>query len=241
MKQSDTQKGILISFDGLDSSGKATQTNKLVKKLKSLGHTVVRLETPDYSTPSGQELKKRLQGKLGDWANTPWQEKIKYFAANRAENKEKIAAALNAGHIVIYDRYVPSSLAFIAAEAVNTLPLNKGEREGVREEVYQAIQHEEYEKNGMPEEDASIFLDVPPAVAEELLTGRKKRRQDEDEYTDALEVQQALYDEYTCLTRQDPNRYIHIQCVEEKCLCSVDDVADKVWQELTQRFPQLDK
>ncbi len=224
-------KGLLISFDGLDSSGKATQTNKLAEKLESLGHTILRLETPDYTTASGKDLKLRLQGKKGDWNNTPWQEKLGYFATNRAENKEKIEAALAAGHIVMYDRYVPSSLAFIAIEAKEP-----------REEVYKIVRQKEHEENGMPREDASIFLDVPPRVADNLLTSRKAEQQDEDEYTDALEVQQGLYEEYEHLTSEDPNRYIRIACcTDEGSLHSIDQVADKVWQELTERFPQLEK
>ena len=125
--------GFLISFDGLDSSGKNTQTQALIARLRKAGRRVATFTTPDYTTPSGQELRARLQGKVGDWATTPWQEKMRLFAKNRAEHRQEVVDALSVGAIVLYDRYVPSSLAFIAVEAALQDPTV------TREQVYGAV------------------------------------------------------------------------------------------------------
>src|SRR3990167_8676430 len=108
---------MLISFDGLDSSGKATQSRLLCEHLQKKEIQVKKFCTPDYDTPSGKELKLRLQNKIGNWQETPWQEKMEFFAANRKEHRQEVVDAIESGTVVVYDRYVPSSMAFISAEA----------------------------------------------------------------------------------------------------------------------------
>ena len=227
---------MLISFDGLDSTGKATQTQKAVERLNQAGHTVLEFSTPDYTTPLGQELKLRLQGKLGDWKQTPWPEKMRYFAHNRAEHRGAVVSALEAGCIVVYDRYVPSSLAFIAVEA---LPAQ--EVDLFRKDIYLAIEREEYEIHKMPKEDVSVFLDVPPDIANKLLDYRKKHNQDEDEYTDHLQIQERLYNEYDIMCRQQPSRFCRIHCRDDGHILGIDEIAEHVWQSLIIRFPELEK
>lgn len=192
-------RGLIISFDGIDSSGKETQTRLLVERLRYQRKVVRKLSTPDYETPSGQEIKLRLQNKIGNWSDLSWEEKMKLFATNRTEHKQEVIDAVQRGEIVIYDRYVPSSLAFIAVEAL--APQNIESR---REEIHRAVARQEYEINEMPFEDVSIFLDVPPAVSALLLHGRKSKRGEDDEYTDHAEVQQRLYNEYDWLCTNNP-------------------------------------
>lgn len=229
-------QGLLISFDGLDSTGKATQTKRLVERLRFQGHIVTQFQTPDYTTPSGQELKLRLQNKIGNWHKTPWQEKLRYFANNRAEHRDEVLSSLAAGEIVIYDRYVPSSLAFITVEAM--LPQEAGL---FREDVYKAVEKEEYQIHKMPKENVSIFLDVPPDVADNLLGLRKAASGHEDEYTDHLHIQQRLYNEYDYMCANDRQRFVRIKCTEDGHLLGVNDVAELIWEDLLVRFPELEK
>lgn len=211
--------GILISFDGLDSSGKATQVRRLCDRLTAFKRKFLKIETPDYTTPSGKELKRRLQGKLGDWQNTSWKEKLGYFASNRAEHRAEVVAALQAGNIVVYDRYVPSSLVFMAVEAGDSEPA---------EAVHAEVERVEYGTNGMPHEDISLFLDVPPEVANRLLSGRKQTLQDEDEYTDALDVQARMYAAYATLAAS--GRITRIDCMDGDRLLTPDEIGELVWQ-----------
>lgn len=226
--------GLLISFDGLDSSGKATQTRHLANRLRYIGHSVQKFATPDYSTSSGQELKARLQNKIGNWQQTSWDEKMRLFARNRAEHREEVVAALDRGEIVIYDRYVPSSLAFITVEA-----LVPQETELRRPEIHRVVTQYEYQHHAMPKEACSIFLDVPALTAVTLLENRKAEQGHENEYTDHLHVQERLYNEYDFLCTSDPAHYLHIQCLEGDELLSVDDTAELVWTNLIAKFPNL--
>jgi dTMP kinase len=228
------EQGLLIAFDGLDSSGKATQAYRLVERLRYNGFVVHQFQTPDYTTDSGKELKLRLQNKLGNWEDTPWQEKMAYFARNRAEHRAKVQEALRSGDIVIYDRYIPSSLAFMTVEA-----LNPQETELRRSEIYQAVEKEEYETQDMPREDVSVFLDIPPLIAAALLEKRKEKLQDENEYTDHLHVQERLYNEYDFMCTDRPDHFLRIRCVEGEELLGVEAVSELVWEGLTHRFSQL--
>lgn len=225
---------MLISFDGIDSSGKATQVRRLAERLRHHGKVVRELATPDYTTPSGQELKKWLQGKNGNWQALAWEEKMKLFAENRAEKRDKLVEALSKGEVIVYDRYVPSSLAFITVEA--TLPQEADLR---RNHVHQVIESLEYETNRMPREDVSIFLDVPPRVAEGLLEKRKHVLRAADEYTDHVHVMERLYNEYDVMCQQEPNRYLRVKATSGNELLGVDDVSELVWEALTIRFPLL--
>ena len=228
--------GLLISCDGVDSSGKETQVNELVKRLRFQGHVVRQFATPDYNTPIGKEIKLRLQNKIGTWDTTPWEDKMKLFAANRLEHRAEVITALQRGEIVIYDRYVPSSITFIAVEA-----LHPQEMDFKRSTIQQAVTKHEYEANAMPKEHTSIFLDVPPNVSTKLLEKRKEILKDEDEYSDHIDVQNRLYNEYMFLNENNPDHYTKISCVTGTQMLGIDEVAELVWEALIVKFPHLHK
>jgi dTMP kinase len=222
---------VLVAFDGIDSSGKATQTKRLVERLRYQGAQVRELATPDYATPQGAHLKKLLQDHAA-WDALSWEEKMKLFADNRREHRDEVLAALTAGEIVVYDRYVPSSLAFITVEARHMTDTE-------RAHIHRAIEKLEYEDNGMPHEHVSIFLDVPPRISGALLDRRKQERADQAEYTDHQHVQEQLYNEYVLMCDQQPKRFLRVPCVSGTELLGVEDVEEMVWEGLKERLPQL--
>ena len=57
--------GLLIVIDGLDGSGKATQTKLAKDELQSLGYNVVSVSFPKYESDSSFAVKMYLQGQLG--------------------------------------------------------------------------------------------------------------------------------------------------------------------------------
>ena len=233
-RRAEPQRGLLIAFDGIDSSGKETQSRLLVERLRFRGFRVKKFSTPDYSTPTGQEIKARLQNKLGDWNSTPWQQKMELFARNRAEHREEVLAALALGEMVIYDRYIPSSLAFFTIDA-SSIPKAHVQREQIQRLIIQR----EYDQNQMPREDVSIFLDLPPHDADQLLKARKVKSGDADEVTDSLAVQERLYNEYDILCKEDPSRFLRVRCLFGNQVLGIDDVSELVWEGLITRFPQL--
>ena len=190
--------------------------------------------TPDYDTETGKELKLWLQGRLGDWDKTSWEQKMKLFAADRINHKNEVVTALQNGAIVIYDRYVPSSMTFITVEGLRVDQVSAG-----RDKICRAVEALEYDINGMPHEDVSVFLDVSPKVAGRLLEKRKEKLADEKEYTDHISVQRRLYNEYDLLTKAQKNRFLRVKCVVGTELLSREATAELVWEGLTLRLPRL--
>jgi len=103
-------RGIFITFEGMDGSGKTTQMHRLAERLRSLGHTV--LETVE---PGGPPIAQKIRRILLDSANqelSPTAEILLYFAS-RAQNVDQwIQPALKRGEIVLSDRFTDSSLVY---------------------------------------------------------------------------------------------------------------------------------
>jgi dTMP kinase len=99
---------VFVTFEGVDGSGKTTQAELLAESLRAEGIEVVTTREPG-GTPLGEEVRKLL---LEGVEMTPWAEAT-LFAAARAELAHSvIAPALQAGAVVICDRYLDSSLAY---------------------------------------------------------------------------------------------------------------------------------
>jgi dTMP kinase len=99
---------LLITFEGIDGSGKTTQAALLVERLREEGREVVAVREPG-GTPLGELIREVL---LEGPGMTAWAEAA-LFAAARAELVERvIRPALDRGAVVVCDRYVDSSLAY---------------------------------------------------------------------------------------------------------------------------------
>jgi len=109
--------GCLIALEGIDKSGKETQTKLLKAWLESLGYKVETIAFPDYSTPIGKEIKAFLDGSRSFTVEV----RQLLYVANRWERKDDIERWINEGKIVIADRYIPSGIAYGLA---NGLPLD---------------------------------------------------------------------------------------------------------------------
>jgi dTMP kinase len=98
----------LVTFEGVDGSGKSTQTELLEEWLQKEGRDVVTTREPG-GTPLGERVRELL---LDGEAIAPWTEAA-LFAAARAELVDRvIGPALAEGSVVVCDRYLDSSLAY---------------------------------------------------------------------------------------------------------------------------------
>ena len=103
-------RGIFITFEGMDGSGKTTQMHRLAERLRSLGRTV--LETVE---PGGPPIAQKIRRILLDSANqelSPTTEILLYFASRAQNVDEWILPALGRGEIVLSDRFTDSSLVY---------------------------------------------------------------------------------------------------------------------------------
>lgn len=100
-------KGHFISFEGIDGSGKSTQARRLAEYLTAKGHEVVLTREPGGS-PGAEEIRALvLQGDPDRWSA---ETEILLFTAARRDHLERtILPALEAGKIVICDRFADST------------------------------------------------------------------------------------------------------------------------------------
>lgn len=103
-------KGIFLTFEGVEGSGKSTQAKLFVEWLKENGKEVLFLREPG-STNIGEEIRKILLSKENKGLSP--ESELFLFLASRAQLvREKIIPALKEGKVVVLDRYIDSTLAY---------------------------------------------------------------------------------------------------------------------------------
>lgn len=138
----DMNQGHVIAFEGLDQSGKQTQSERLAAILRQDGHRVEFLSFPEYETAIGAEIGHALHGERSYEADTL---QLLYIA-NRFEFRPRLREWLAAGAIVICDRYLASSIAYGEAQGLDAAWLRDLQRH-------------------LPQPTLTILLDIPPEAS----------------------------------------------------------------------------
>jgi dTMP kinase len=99
---------VFVTFEGIDGSGKSTQTELLAEALRGDGRRVVATREPG-GTELGERIRELL---LGGIYVSPWSEAALFSAARAQLVEEVIYPALLDGSDVVCDRYIDSSLAY---------------------------------------------------------------------------------------------------------------------------------
>ncbi len=203
---------LLVVFEGLDASGKHTQCELFLKKLRRLGFRTAFYAFPAYATRYGKLIARYLAGGFGPKEALPPRAIALLYALDRAQFKEKIASDLKKGKIVVCDRYVQSNL-YQAAK------LPRKQRPAFIEWVKRL-------ESGMPRADKVVFLDVPIAHGRRLL---KKRGRKIDVHEADVLFQREVRREY--LGESKKNRVWRVvKCVEKGKLLSREEIAARVWR-----------
>lgn len=103
------KKGIFITFEGIDASGKTTQVKKTVQYLQKNGFDVLFLREPG-GEPVSEQIRKILLKSKSDI--TPITELMLYLASRSQIVEKKIIPALKEKRVVICDRFSDSTLAY---------------------------------------------------------------------------------------------------------------------------------
>ncbi len=157
-------KGRLIVVEGLDGSGKATQTALLERFLREQTQTVRRVSFPDYREPSSELVKMYLNGDFGsDPQNVNAYAASSFYAVDRyASYKRFWQRDYETGAVILADRYVTSNAIY------QMVKLPKEEWTP----FLRWLSDYEYDKLGLPRPDHVIYLDMPPEASQKLLLKR---------------------------------------------------------------------
>jgi len=150
-------KGLFITFEGNEGSGKSTQVPLLVERLREWGHTVKVFREPG-GTPIGEEIRHTLKHSHANAAMTPEAELLLMNASRAQLVREVIRPALSRGEIIVCDRFYDSTTAYQGYGRQLDL-------QNVRAIIDIAV--------GNTRPDLTLFLRVPQAVSEERLRSRQ--------------------------------------------------------------------
>jgi len=104
-------KGLFITFEGTEGSGKSTQISLLAEHLRAMGQTVRTIREPG-GTPIGEEIRHTLKHSLANQAMTAEAELLLMNASRAQLVREVIRPALAGGEIVLCDRFFDSTTAY---------------------------------------------------------------------------------------------------------------------------------
>lgn len=212
---------MLVVIEGVDGSGKQTQTQLLHDRLKD-NFKIRRLTFPDYNSDTSALVKMYLGGEFG---NKP--ESVNAYASSSFYAVDRIGGYLKDWHedyergdFILCDRYTTSN-------AVHQAGKLSGEE---RDDYLDWLFDYEYRLLGLPKPDLVFFLDVPPEVSRELMKNRNNKITGESE-KDIHEsnadyitksYENALYVAKKC-------GWNVIECVKNGKLRSIEDINDEIY------------
>ncbi|WP_281943562.1 dTMP kinase [Paenibacillus tyrfis] len=209
------KRGFFITVEGGEGAGKTSAIDAILEQVKSRGYDV--LSTRE---PGGIPIAEQIRSVVLDRNNTamdPRTEALLYAAARRQHLAEKVIPALEAGKVVVCDRFIDSSLAYQGYA-----------RELGMDEVF-AINRFAI-GDWMP--DLTVFMDVRPEIGLARIRadqGREVNRLDLESMTFHNKVREG----YLQVLRQFPERVVRVDAERE-----LDKVLEDIGQMLNQKLPK---
>lgn len=192
-------KGTFITIEGPDGAGKTSVIQALLPKLeKALKQRIVATREP-----GGSRIAEEIRELILNPENTEMDvrtEALLYAAGRRQHLVEKIIPALEAGEIVICDRFVDSSLAY------------QGVARGIGVEQVAAIN--QFATDGLTP-DMTLYLDVEADVGLTRINQNKVNRQFDRLDQEDLSFHQQVRSAYLDLLKQNPERMLLIDASQE--------------------------
>jgi len=202
-------RGLFITFEGMDGSGKTTQMHRLAARIRAQGKAVVETAEPG-GTAIGQQIRQILLDAVNQELS-PTAELLLYFASRAQNVDEVIRPALARGEIVLADRFTDSSVVYqgcgrgLGAETV--LALDRIACRGL-----------------VPDLTLLVDIDVESSLAR--AHARNARAPDAGTRMDeqGIEFHRKVYDAYQALAAREPRRIKRIGGRAGK-----DEIETEIW------------
>ena len=211
--------GKLIVIEGLDGSGKATQSKLLYEALAAEGKAVRKVSFPDYHSDSSALVKMYLAGQFGsDPSDVNAYAASTFFAVDRfASFKKDWGKFYHEGGIVIADRYTTSNAIHQCAK------LPREEWDSFLTWLFDF----EFHLMGIPAPDAVIYLRVDPKVSQKLMSSRYHG----DESQKDIHESNLAYLQKSAQAAQYCAQRLHwkiLSCDDGGCMRSIDAIHREV-------------
>lgn len=218
--------GILIAIDGVDASGKQTQSQLVYEKLLAAGINVRLVSFPAYHSDSSVLVKMYLNG---DFGSKP--EDVNAYAASTFFAADRFASFrrdwkqdYDNGYVIIADRYVQSNMIHQASK------LKPEEKKAFIDWLYDL----EYRVYGLPQPDVTIFLDMPPEKAAKLMAERANKidqSSTKDIHERSVDYLKASYD--NALQIAGGFGWKHVSCTYKNGIRTIEDINNEIMNIVT--------
>ena len=211
----------LIVIEGLDGSGKGTQTALLRERILSAGYAVRHISFPNYSETSAALVKSYLAGEFG---STP--ESVNAYAASSFYAVDRYAAYKKhwesdylGGVNILADRYTTSNAVY----QMTKIPPEKWDS------YLGWLEDYEYRLLELPSPDVVIYLDMPPQVSQRLMSGRYSGDESlKDIHEASISFQEQC--RRSALYSAGKLGWTVIGCSDGDNPRSIDEIADEIWR-----------
>jgi len=222
--------GRVIAIEGVDASGKETQSKILYKRLKEEGKNVIRISFPDYASDSSALVKMYLSGAFGEDPSdvTPYVASTFYAADRFASFKTKWKSHYESGGIVIADRYATANMIHQASK-IDSIE----EKEIFLSWLWQL----EFEIYKIPKPDMVFFLNMPPDVSHRLMQSRQNKITGEQEKDIHEKDQRYLAKSYENAHFISERYHWHvIDCAPDNQLKSIEEIHAQLYNTLKSKL-----
>ena len=182
-----SRRGLFVTFEGIDGSGKSTQARLLADHLRDMGREVVLTREPGGS-PGAEEIRALvLEGDPDRWSAET--ELLLFTAARRDHMERTIWPALKAGAVVICDRFADSTRMYQG--------LSRGQLRPMVDKLHEMMIGEE--------PDVTLLIDMDPETG---LSRAKGRQGHEERFEDfGLDLQARMREGFLDLAAEFPARF----------------------------------
>ncbi len=205
-------KGLFVTFEGIDFSGKTTQISLLRDRLLEAGHEVLVVREP-----GGTVISEKVRTILLDREHDELSERAEIFLYSAARAQivdEQIVPALQQGKVILCDRYFDSTTAY------------QGYGRGLDLTIVDTINA--FATNGL-EPDITFLLDIAPEAA-------ARRRMAEGAAPDRMEMQagafhQRVREGYLHISRKHSHRFRVLDATR-----ATQDLAEEIWETIRRKI-----
>lgn len=199
-------KGIFITLEGPDGSGKSTQVENIKEFFTKAGRDVV-----VSREPGGTPISEKLRGIVLDEDHSEMDDVTEMFiyAAARAQHvAEKIKPALESGAVVVCDRFVDSSIAY------------QGYGRGLGDQVEEVNR---YATSGL-EPNVTFFMDLDPEIGRSRIGKDVRDRLEQQK----MDFHYRVYEGYKALAAKYPERIMRIDAAK-----TIDEIKAEIETKLS--------
>ncbi len=223
-------------IEGTDGAGKTVQTRLLVRRLRREGYRVATFDFPQYGSESSYFVREYLSGRYGAAEEVGPKLASILYAMDRFDVGRRIRGWLEAGRVVVSNRYVSSNMGHQGS---------KIRTRAARQRFFGWLADFEHGLLEIPKPTLTVLLHMPAATAQRLLLGKERRtylgKRRRDIHESNLAHLRSAERTYLEMARTFPRQYRVVECVRNGEILSPREIHQSVWRIAHRALPRIQR